>query len=121
LLALVMAVAAACTVVVDDRGQCRRDPRPQPDACTREYDPVCGRRGSERRTFSNSCLADRAGYRVISEGECRRGGGGGEEPRICTREYRPVCATRRGNVRTFGNSCEALAADYRIVDPNGPC
>ncbi|MBA3447432.1 MAG: hypothetical protein H0T56_07455, partial [Pseudaminobacter sp.] len=63
-----------------------------------------------------------AGYRIIRDGECRRGGGGGgDEPRLCTREYEPVCATRRGNVRTFGNACEARAADYRIVDPDGPC
>lgn len=124
-LALMAAVAASCTVVVDEPGPGPgpRPPRPGPDFCTREYDPVCGRRGGDRQTFANACLADQAGYRIISDGECRRGGTGGEfeNPRICTREYRPVCATRRGNVRTFGNACEARAADYRIVDPSGPC
>lgn len=106
-------------------GECRgggggggEDPR----FCTREYDPVCGRRGGDRRTFSNSCEAENAGYRIISDGECRGGGGGGggEEPRFCTREYRPVCGRRGGAVQTFGNSCEADNAGYRVIS-DGPC
>ncbi|RUM96905.1 peptidase [Pseudaminobacter arsenicus] len=113
-------------------------PEPGPRFCTREYQPVCARRGNERQTFPNACEADRAGYRVSYPGECRREGGqwggggqwnglpprpgpGSERPTMCTREYRPVCATSRGQVRTFGNACEARAADYRIVDQNGPC
>lgn len=124
-------------------------PEPGPRFCTREYQPVCARRGNELQTFPNSCEADRAGYRVSHLGACRRdggqwSGGGGQwggwpggsgewtqrpqrpgpgsgRPTICTREYRPVCATSRGRLRTFGNACEARAADYRIVDQNGPC
>lgn len=110
-------------------------PEPGPRFCTREYQPVCAQRGNDRATFPNACEADRAGFRVTSSGECRRGdgqwGGGGPGewtqwpprpgPTACTREYRPVCATRRGNTRSFGNACEARAADYRIVDQNGPC
>jgi hypothetical protein len=111
-------VLSACTVVVDDPGP---GPGPGPGYCTREYEPVCARRYGERRTFSNACLADRAGYQVIRRGECRReGGGGGDEPRFCTREYRPVCARRDGRLRTFGNSCEADAAGWRIVG-QGEC
>lgn len=39
-------------------------------ACTREYAPVCGRRGGSVRTFANSCEADSAGYRAIADGPC---------------------------------------------------
>ncbi|MCV3242959.1 Kazal-type serine protease inhibitor domain-containing protein [Mesorhizobium sp. ZC-5] len=42
----------------------------EPRFCTREYAPVCARRGGDRRTFPNSCEADNAGYRVISDGGC---------------------------------------------------
>lgn len=106
---------SACTVVVDEPR-----PGPGPQYCTREYQPVCARRGGERKTFANSCVADRAGYDVIRRGECGRGGGGGEQTQMCTREYRPVCARKRGNFQTFGNACEADAAGWRVVD-NGPC
>jgi len=105
-----LALLAACTVVVDE------EPGPGPQFCTQQYDPVCARRGDERRTFSNRCFADRAGFRVVRRGECVRD----EEPRFCTREYRPVCARSGGAFRTFGNACEAEAAGWRIVD-NGPC
>ncbi|MCC6204578.1 MAG: hypothetical protein IT533_06270, partial [Hyphomicrobiales bacterium] len=69
------------------------------------------------RTFSNSCLADQAGYRVIAEGECRRMD---DTPRFCTREYAPVCARSGSQVRTFPNSCEADVAGFRIIS-SGPC
>ena len=105
-------VLSACTVVVEEPR-----PGPGPGFCTREYDPVCARRGDERRTFANACLAGRAGWRVIRRGQCRRDGG---EQRFCTREYRPVCARRHGNFRTFGNACEADAAGWRIVS-RGEC
>lgn len=132
LLGLVM--LASCTVVVDegpDRPRPGPGPRPGPEFCTREYDPVCGERRGDRETFSNACEADRAGYRIVRRGECRRGGEGGwsggggggggrDEPRFCTREYRPVCAQRGGSVRTFGNACEADAAGFRVVDDR-PC
>ena len=112
---------AACTVGEEPGPWPGPGPGPGPGFCTREYEPVCARRHGERRTFSNACLADRAGYRVIHRGECRRGGGGGgDEPRFCTREYRPVCARRDGRLRTFGNACEADAAGWRVVG-NGEC
>ncbi|TPN77528.1 peptidase [Mesorhizobium sp. CU2] len=117
---LLSVLMAACTVVVDD-GPRPRPPRPEPQFCTREYEPVCARRGGDRQTFANACLADRAGYRIVRDGPCRDGGGGGGGEQIfCTREYAPVCARRHGDVRTFPNACEARAADYRIVG-DGPC
>ena len=105
-----LALLAACTVVVEE------EPLPGPQFCTRQYDPVCARRGRDLRSFANGCLADRAGFRVIARGECVRD----EEPRFCTREYRPVCAVDRGRFRTFGNACEADVAGWRIIR-DGPC
>lgn len=114
------ALLAACTVVVDDGPGPR--PRPEPEFCTRQYEPVCARRGGDRQTFANGCLADRAGYRIVRDGPCRGDGGdgGGDEQTFCTREYAPVCARRHGEMRSFPNACEARAADYRIVG-DGPC
>ena len=110
-------VLSACTVVVDDSG-----PRPpvRPSFCPAIHAPVCGVRFGERRTFSNACMADRAGYRVAYSGQCRRSGAGSGGLRICTREYRPVCARRDGRFRTFGNACEANAAGWRVVG-SGRC
>ncbi|RUX07898.1 MAG: peptidase [Mesorhizobium sp.] len=114
------AILAACTVVVDD-GPRPRPPRPEPQFCTKQYEPVCARRGDDRQTFANACLADRAGYRIVRDGPCRDGGGGGGgQQAFCTREYAPVCGRRHGEMRTFPNACEARASDYRIVG-EGPC
>lgn len=41
-----------------------------PQACTREYAPVCARSGRDTRTFSNACEAQRASYRVLRAGSC---------------------------------------------------
>ncbi|KXF77077.1 hypothetical protein ATN84_11980 [Paramesorhizobium deserti] len=50
-------------------------PRPgrpeRPEFCTREYAPVCARRGGSVRTFPNSCEAERGGYSIIGRGPCR--------------------------------------------------
>ncbi len=112
---------AACTVVADD-GPGYRPPRPErPRACTAEYVPVCARRGHQRRSFANRCMAERAGYRIVREGACPGGAGDdGESQTFCTREYAPVCAGRRGETRTFPNACEARAARWRVVG-SGPC
>ena len=113
------AVVAACTAVVVEERPPTRPGAPQ--MCTMQYDPVCGERRGSRQTFGNACEADRAGYRIVHPGECRRGGWAGpgtappDRPQFCTREYAPVCATRGGSRQTFGNSCEAEAAGYRII------
>jgi hypothetical protein len=118
---LLAVLATACTVVVDD-GPRPRPPRPHPQLCTMQYQPVCARRDGDRQTFANACLAEREGYRILRDGPCRdgNGGGGGGEQTFCTREYAPVCARRHGQMRTFPNACEARASDYRIVG-DGPC
>jgi hypothetical protein len=138
---LLSLMLASCVVVEDGPGPGPRPPRPDPGQqfCTREYDPVCARRGGDRQTFANSCMAEAAGYRIIRGGECRGGGGdggwnggggngggggwnggGGGNEQFCTREYRPVCGQRGGALRTFPNACEADSAGFRVVD-QGAC
>lgn len=57
-------------------GSCRADSRPGPGperpprACTREYAPVCAKRGRDVRTFGNACEARAADYRLIGPGRC---------------------------------------------------
>ncbi|MDZ5700158.1 Kazal-type serine protease inhibitor domain-containing protein [Chelativorans sp. M5D2P16] len=113
-------------------GECRQSSpdRPPnggrpPQACTREYAPVCARRDGRSRTFGNACTARAAGFRPVHPGECRQSSpgrppDGGRPPQACTREYAPVCARRGDRVRTFGNACEARAAEYRLIRP-GEC
>lgn len=112
---------AACQVDVDQGGG---GYRPGPQACTREYRPVCGARGGDLQTFANACEARESGYRVAGPGECRRDGGRPEpypDPdRACTREYAPVCGARGRDRQTFANACEARKSGYDIMG-RGEC
>lgn len=128
-------------------GQCRSHDRPGGDrpgqsqrVCPMIYKPVCARRGSDIRTFPNSCQAEGDGYRVIYESECRGGGrphrdrdsDGGDQDRdrleaqrpangqSCSRAYVPVCGERGGQKKTFLNACLAQSEGYRVAD-NGKC
>jgi hypothetical protein len=60
------------------RGECRGggggdwgDRPDRPQACTREYRPVCARQGGSVRSFGNACMARAADYHVIGQGNCR--------------------------------------------------
>ncbi|TKT74982.1 Kazal-type serine protease inhibitor domain-containing protein [Aquamicrobium sp. LC103] len=71
-------IASAEGFRVVSRGECRGaggigggGGRPPAMACTREYAPVCARRGGHVRTFGNACEAESARYQIVGRGECR--------------------------------------------------
>lgn len=113
---LVLATMTACTVAVEERPISTR-----PQVCTFEHAPVCARRGSQLRTFTNACLARSSGFQVMHRGQCRRGSQSvPARPVACTREFAPVCA-RRGNFSlTFDNACLARADGFRPIH-SGRC
>lgn len=63
-----------------DRGGAPLEGQPSsdfPQACPRIYNPVCGSRHGDRRTFPNACEAQSAGYSVRYGGQCQASGGPG--------------------------------------------
>jgi len=127
LVGLGLLVLSSCAVVVDE-GPRPLPPRPGgPQACTMEYNPVCGERGGRQQTFGNSCSARAQGFRVVHGGECRSQWRPPVPPRpappqsqACTREFRPVCGQRGNTLQTFPNACEAGRANFRVAHP-GEC
>jgi hypothetical protein len=115
-LPVILLGATACTVDSEKPGRPDYDPPPI-SYCTREYSPVCARRGDDYRTFGNSCEARSAGYRIIEPNACRSVG---EDRGECGNEYQPVCATNGRITRTMRNQCIVNMSGFWIVH-EGPC
>jgi hypothetical protein len=92
---------------------------PTEEACTMQYDPVCGVDG---RTYSNDCMARVAGTEVASMGECPSFDDAAllQRPEVatsCPETYAPVCGVD-GN--TYANECFAAEAGLEEVT-EGAC
>jgi Kazal-type serine protease inhibitor-like protein len=78
-----------------------------PDACTREFNPVCG---CDDQTYNNACEAHSNGVSVASEGECAPATGG------------TVCGGFRGAQCADGEFCNfPLEAICGAADATGTC
>lgn len=95
-------------------GQCHPDERPQ--ACTREYMPVCGDDGE---THGNACSACAQGVDTFTQGACEvERTECVERSEICTMHYDPVCGS---DGVTYGNACVACSNEDVAYHVPGEC
>jgi hypothetical protein len=105
----------------------------RPEACTKEYMPVCGRQvlntGIEQsRTYGNKCTAC-SDMKVVgyTEGACEQPKLAATEcndprPEVCTMDYNPVCGQREDwSKETYGNGCDACSDPDVVSHVPGEC
>ncbi len=68
---LAFAAILAIVALADARAEDRPTDKRRPDVCTEQYAPVCGQKGSVRKTYSNACFAAADGATVAADGPCR--------------------------------------------------
>ncbi len=108
---------------VDGKKQAIDCTEPRPQACTKEYMPVCGQKeDGTSDTYGNKCTAcaDKDVLSYVNEA-CEQPQGNElglvagtrcEDPRpeMCTMDWTPVCGRKAdGSQATYGNACGACA------------
>jgi hypothetical protein len=83
--------------------------------CPRIAKPVCALNDAARITYSNSCMAENAGAKILHDGACE----GGD---MCSMIYNPVCGVdpASGQEKTYSSLCVSEHANARITH-DGAC